>query len=263
MSKSIGDNIKSIRKSLGLTQTEVAEKLYTTPQNISRIESREGDPTAEMLIGLSEVFDVSVDTLVGKEYLPENELMAKIQNYFKSADNDVLSNRVFGICKNMIYGRYIRFFDNAGLAEKETYTNLCNRELICVFSDRTPGPRIFAAAETSAVNLTESSTEKIIEIFNALSDPAVFQLINKISAASKEKRVTYDKVSFCTEFGIDINNFDNVLSSLLSLELVTVKNVSLNGSAIDVYCPHINEKIILLVSLADLLYNNGTDGNIH
>ena len=64
MSKSIGENIKAIRKSLGLTQTEVAEKLYTTPQNISRVESGEGEPTAEMLIGMAEVFNVSVDTLV-------------------------------------------------------------------------------------------------------------------------------------------------------------------------------------------------------
>ena len=57
--------LKRIRESSGLTQDEMAEKLFVTRQAISRWENGETIPNTESLKLISKVFGVSVNTLLG------------------------------------------------------------------------------------------------------------------------------------------------------------------------------------------------------
>ena len=61
------DNIRSIRKSKGLTQEELAIKLNVVRQTISKWEQGLSVPDAEMLIAISEVLDTPVSTLLGEK----------------------------------------------------------------------------------------------------------------------------------------------------------------------------------------------------
>ena len=54
-----------LRTKLGLTQDELAEKVYVTRQAVSRWENGETVPNTETLKLLSKVFDVSINTLLG------------------------------------------------------------------------------------------------------------------------------------------------------------------------------------------------------
>ena len=60
------ENIKSLRKSKGLSQEELAIKLNVVRQTISKWEQGLSVPDAEMLIKISEVFDTPVSTLLGE-----------------------------------------------------------------------------------------------------------------------------------------------------------------------------------------------------
>ena len=60
------ENIKSIRKSKGLSQEELAIKLNVVRQTISKWEQGLSVPDAEMLISISEVLETPVSTLLGK-----------------------------------------------------------------------------------------------------------------------------------------------------------------------------------------------------
>ncbi|MBE7047023.1 MAG: XRE family transcriptional regulator [Ruminococcaceae bacterium] len=60
----ICENIRLYRKQLGLTQTELAEKLYVTSQTISKWEKGISLPTLDNIIALSEIFSTSIDNLV-------------------------------------------------------------------------------------------------------------------------------------------------------------------------------------------------------
>ena len=262
MSKNIGENIKTIRKSLGFTQTDVANSLYTTPQNISRVESGEGEPTVEMLIGLSDLFGVSVDMLVGKTELPEKELLNNLQMYFKSASKEDLSERVFCVCKNILLGRYKQYYDK----EKEyceTYSTLKQRNMLSVFSDLKDRPRLFAAVETSELDLDNDKIKKLSKVFLSFSNPTILQLFNKISALSNENDLNYDKKSFCSKLDIEEKDFEKVLFVLKELEAVDEKTVYFNDTSVTIYKPYIDEKIVLLLYLADLLYNESPDGNVN
>ena len=57
--------IQALRLLKGLSQDEVAEKVYVTRQAVSRWENGETTPNAETLMLLSKLFDVSINTLLG------------------------------------------------------------------------------------------------------------------------------------------------------------------------------------------------------
>jgi len=60
------ENIKSIRKSKGISQEELAIKLNVVRQTISKWEQGLSVPDAEMLISISEVLETPVSTLLGE-----------------------------------------------------------------------------------------------------------------------------------------------------------------------------------------------------
>lgn len=60
------ENIKSIRKSRGLSQEELAIKLNVVRQTISKWEQGLSVPDSEMLISISEVLETPVSTLLGE-----------------------------------------------------------------------------------------------------------------------------------------------------------------------------------------------------
>ena len=59
-------NIKFHRKRLGLTQKELAGKLYLSPQNISKWEKGACTPDIETHCSLADTLGISLDTLVGE-----------------------------------------------------------------------------------------------------------------------------------------------------------------------------------------------------
>lgn len=68
------ENLKKLRKTKGLTQEEIAERLHVTRQTISKWERGLSVPDSDLLIRLAEVFEVSVSALLGSEIeLTESE----------------------------------------------------------------------------------------------------------------------------------------------------------------------------------------------
>ena len=59
------DIILELRNKAGLSQEELAEKVYVTRQAVSRWENGETTPNTETLKLLSKLFDVSINTLLG------------------------------------------------------------------------------------------------------------------------------------------------------------------------------------------------------
>lgn len=72
LKKQIGANIASYRKSFGMTQVGLAEKLNYSDKAISKWERGESAPDVQTLVQLAELFDVTVnDLLVDPNALPE------------------------------------------------------------------------------------------------------------------------------------------------------------------------------------------------
>ncbi len=61
----LGANIKKFRQQMGLTQAELAEKLFVSSQSVSKWECGMSAPDLDNLCALSEALEVSVDILLG------------------------------------------------------------------------------------------------------------------------------------------------------------------------------------------------------
>lgn len=63
----LGDRLRSLRRKRGWSQTEVAQRVDSTQQHVSLLESGAHEPSLGMLLRLARVLDVSLDVLVGRE----------------------------------------------------------------------------------------------------------------------------------------------------------------------------------------------------
>lgn len=66
-----GEHLKNLRKSKGLTQKQLAEKLNVSERGIQNYELGERKPTYDILIAIADFFDVSLDYLVGRSDDPK------------------------------------------------------------------------------------------------------------------------------------------------------------------------------------------------
>ncbi len=71
----LNENIKTIRKSKGLSQQELAVKLNVVRQTVSKWEQGLSVPDSDMLISISEVLETPVSTLLG-----ENVIESKVDD---------------------------------------------------------------------------------------------------------------------------------------------------------------------------------------
>lgn len=65
--ETFGQRLSRIRKEKGFTQNEIADKVGVTSQAVSKWENDLASPDIDILLKLSEIFDISVDELLGKE----------------------------------------------------------------------------------------------------------------------------------------------------------------------------------------------------
>lgn len=66
----LGENLQRLRKRKGLSQDEVAAKLFVTRQSVSKWETDKAEPGVENLKTLARLYGVTVDALVGEEKEP-------------------------------------------------------------------------------------------------------------------------------------------------------------------------------------------------
>lgn len=83
----LGDKIKLLRKENGLTQSELGNKLGLSKANISKYESNIHEPSIDTLNKLSDLFNVSVDFLLGRTNVRNN-----IDTFAAHTDDENLSD---------------------------------------------------------------------------------------------------------------------------------------------------------------------------
>lgn len=69
----VGSKIKDLREGKGLTQEQLAGKVYVTRQAISSWEKGQSFPDIDNVVSLCEIFDVSLEELLCLEKQGENK----------------------------------------------------------------------------------------------------------------------------------------------------------------------------------------------
>lgn len=87
MKLSIGENIKLFRKAKDITQEQLAEMLNVSSQSVSRWELGICYPDMEFLPMLAEIFEITVDKLLGVDTIAEKKKVDEYLNRFQVAIN--------------------------------------------------------------------------------------------------------------------------------------------------------------------------------
>lgn len=67
------NRIKDLREDIDLKQSELAEIINTSQQNLSNYEQEKSSPTKEIWIKLADYFNVTTDFLMGRTNNPTSE----------------------------------------------------------------------------------------------------------------------------------------------------------------------------------------------
>lgn len=94
----LGEKIKHLRNEKGLTQKELADKLFVTPQAVSRWENNEVEPSVSTLTELAKIFNITVSELLGEE-LPQSQTQTSPQTEVPSKTQSVPQGPVLAVCE--------------------------------------------------------------------------------------------------------------------------------------------------------------------
>jgi len=88
--QTIGKRLAEIRKSKKLKQMELAERLNVSQQVISNIERGVTAPDIEQLKKIADIYNISLDQLVGREFLGDDadDVERRILSYIKQMDDE-------------------------------------------------------------------------------------------------------------------------------------------------------------------------------
>ena len=116
----LAENIQILRKSIGASQEELAEKCNVSRQAIAKWENGESIPTIEKIIFLADLFEISLDEIVGRKPIDKyNHFLEYIKEH---AANDIPRNEEDGISE--IVTRYLLFAESVGLRAEDKIRGL-------------------------------------------------------------------------------------------------------------------------------------------
>ena len=87
------ENLKTLRKTKGLSQEEIAIRLNVVRQTISKWEKGLSVPDADMLIRIAEYFEVSVSELLGKRLDNETDINIVAEQLSRINEQLAIKNR--------------------------------------------------------------------------------------------------------------------------------------------------------------------------
>lgn len=165
MKLNIGENIRSRRRKMNLTQEQLADKLGVSFQSVSRWENDMTYPDMELLPVLSEIFGVSVDELLGipetKKKQAEFEVLKELTELSKQEDSPV--ERIIELIREIR-----RSFLNIRSIFHLRYT--VNIDMYRRFPEILPEIRLTLeqAMESGEMNMGDKST--VIELMSIIED---------------------------------------------------------------------------------------------
>ena len=116
----LGERLLALRKASGMTQEQLAEKVFVTRQAVSKWERGESVPDLELLVALAEMYGVSLDELVLGTRADEPEpagLEAEREEFLKTRKKRVFLKAVFTFVLAVgVWGLILGIVHSAALA---------------------------------------------------------------------------------------------------------------------------------------------------
>ena len=252
------ERFKQLRKKFNMTQSDVADALYTSTQTISRWETGDCTPDLNMLIPISKLFNITIDYLLENDKIDITNLGNYIFDTIKKADDNEKFNLCFKLCQDMNDG----FFGEHNTSMK-TYSEIYNENGIFSLSNRNDCiPLVFMLNRTN-IDMKRFITEdkRYCDFFSDLSDFTVFKSVLKLFSFDDD--YGYDKEGLRNKLGVIEEDFDKVILSLRKLKLLYVKNIEIVDKEVILYFPIRNWRLMQIIALCQQYLFSKSDGQIY
>ncbi|MDO4963782.1 MAG: CYTH domain-containing protein [bacterium] len=104
---SLGQTIKLLRKNSGLTQAQLADKLFVSSKTISSWELDRTYPDLNMILSISSVMNISIYSLIDPNYYNFMPILLEVKLKINKTLYNNLLNKIKNVCKNVIEVRQI------------------------------------------------------------------------------------------------------------------------------------------------------------
>lgn len=116
----LSEKIGALRKEKGLSQEMLAEMCDVSRQAIAKWENNISNPSIDKLVILADVFDVTLDELVGRKFKDEyTQLKELVVNLIPAGIKFGPKDEV-----SCVIGRYLSFVDDLGLDAEVKFKGL-------------------------------------------------------------------------------------------------------------------------------------------
>lgn len=88
----LGERLKIYRTQKGLSQEKIAEMLHVSRQAVTKWESDQTTPSSDNLIALANLYEVSLDELIGKSEEKRASAEEEKKKHFSPKENPILRN---------------------------------------------------------------------------------------------------------------------------------------------------------------------------
>lgn len=169
----IGTKIKELRKREKMTQEQLAEKLNVTPQAISRWETETAYPDITAIPILANIFEVSIDTLMGYD---KTKTTQKVKSIIDNASayfwNDIEK------CESILLNALVEYPDNDKLL----------RELLSLYEShiRTNGRKEYTKNAEAIAHKLIAEAKDTFSVCSAKADLASLYLLQNRYNEAKE-----------------------------------------------------------------------------
>lgn len=121
------EKLKTLRKQKGMTQEQLAEKLFVTRTAVSKWETDKGLPAIDSLKMIAELFDVTLDELVGDEDIKTKQALdnKRSRTLYFVAIGFLLMTVLFTLLFFFLQNVYFVIGSSLGLFGYITFAILC------------------------------------------------------------------------------------------------------------------------------------------
>ena len=240
--QTVGAMIAKLRKEKGVTQEELASRVGVSSQAVSKWENG-GMPDAELLPGIADFFEVSVDTLFGRSLKEHCDVAQVITAQFEDKNEEQKIQTMFKVCWEMEKALFYQESSakSESLEEIQQSIGDGNQAYSSVLND-SGFTRIGIGNCLSYFLLVPESKDKEKAFFEGIdytaffkdfSDPNVFNAMVMLSKRKNGKAFTDNLL--VKEMDIDRDTAAGIIRILQKYNLIHITRIEMDDEEQEVY----------------------------
>ena len=250
-----GESVRLFRQQKGLTQEKLGELLGVSSQAVSKWETMESYPDAELLVPLSGALGVSLDVLFRNEQVTERDVAIQVSGLIQR-EHERTGKDPFETVRRLCWTMETAMFG-------ELETEPCDGGMSCIVADNgfteisndpdAPFFTVFPEPE-GGWGSALGDGEEARRIFCAFAHEPTMKAV--LFLLRQRNRYLFEDTRLTTDPGIEAEEVPAVIEGLKTLGLVSETPVEINGETRRLYYYWYNERLMPLLLLAKFVRYN-------